>query len=79
MNKKALQARYVGSRKRRADAIERDEKKVLIKEERRELASVEIDATIDDMRKQDILDKLDLEEELDEMDEMDEIAANIFG
>ena len=32
MNKKALQARYVGSRKRRADAIERDEKKVLIKE-----------------------------------------------
>ena len=79
MNKKALQARYVGRRKRRSDALERNEKKVHIKEERRELAYVEICATMDESKKQEILDKLDLEDELDEMDEMDELAAEIFG
>ena len=47
MNKKALQERFVGRKQKRSDAKERDEMKLIIKEERRELAIAEINATVE--------------------------------
>ena len=70
MSKMLLQKSFVGIRKRRSAAIESDEKKTQIKQERRDNALAEISATIELDKKEAILAKLKVDEDTEDLDEL---------
>ena len=66
-------------RKRRSAAIESEEKKIHIKHERREHALAEISATIELDKKEAILAKLRVDEDMEDIDELAELETKLFG
>jgi hypothetical protein len=68
LNKMLLQKRFVGIRKRQSAAIESEEKKMQIKHERREHALAKISATIKLDKKEAILSKLKVDEDMEDLD-----------
>jgi hypothetical protein len=82
INKMLLQKSFVGMiRKRRSAAIESDEKKTQIKcQERRENALAKISATIELDKKEAILAKLKVNEDMEDLhDELAELETKLFG
>ena len=79
MNIKALEKRFVGIKKKRSDAKERDEKKLIIKEEKRELAIAEMRAYEPIGELEAIRQKLDCDNKIDEMDDLAQLETEIFG
>lgn len=79
MSKMLLQKSFVGIRKRRSAAIESDEKKTQIKQERRDNALAEISATIDLDKKEAILAKLKVDEDTEDLDELAKLETKLFG
>jgi hypothetical protein len=74
-----LQKSFVGIRKRRSAAIKSEEKKIQIKHERREHALAEISATIELDKKEAILVKLKVEEDMEDLDELAELEKKMVG
>ena len=74
-----LQKRFVGIRKRQSAAIESEEKKLQIKHERREHALAKISATIELDKKEAILAKLKVDEDMEDLDELAELETKLFG
>ena len=79
MNKKLLQERFVGRKKRRLNAIENDETKMRVKQEKRAHALAEIRSTLDVEKIQEITRNMECDEVLLEMDELDQLETKIFG
>ena len=79
LNKMLLQKSFVGIRKRRSAAIKSEEKKIQIKDERREHALAKISATIELDKKEAILAKLKVEEDMEDLDELAELEKKLFG
>ena len=69
---------WVGIRKRLSAAIENEEKKIQIKHERREHALAEISATIELDKKEAILAKLKVDEDMEDLDELAELETKLF-
>ena len=74
-----LQKRFVGIRKRQSAAIESEEKKIQIKHKRREHALAKISATIELDKKEAILVKLKVDEDMEDLDELAELETKLFG
>ena len=79
ISKMLLQKSFVGIRKRRSAAIESDEKKTQIKQERRDNALAEISATIELDKKEAILAKLKVDEDTEDLDELAKLETKLFG
>jgi hypothetical protein len=79
LNKVLLQKSFVGIRKRRSAAIESEEKKIHIKHEKREHALAEISATIELDKKEAILAKLRVDEDMEDIDELADLETKLFG
>jgi hypothetical protein len=74
-----LQKRFVGIKKRQSAAIESEEKKIQIKHERREHALAKISATIKLDKKEAILAKLKVDEDMEDLDELAELETKLLG
>ncbi len=70
---------FVGIRKKKSAAIKSEEKKIQIKHERREHALAEISATIELERKEAILAKLKVEEDMEDLDELADLETILLG
>ena len=79
LNKMLLEKRFVGIRKKRSAAIESEEKKIQIKHERREHTLSKISATIQLDKKEAILAKLKVDEDMEDLDELAELETKLFG
>jgi hypothetical protein len=79
LNKQVLEKNFVGIRKKRSAAIKSKEKKILIKHEWREHALAEISATIEFERKEAILVKLNVEEDMEDLDELADLETKLLG
>jgi len=79
MNKQFLLEKIVGRKRKRSAAVANDEKKIHIKQERREEALAEICVTIDAEKNEAIHHKLEVQEDLDELDELAELETKLFG
>ena len=79
MNKQFLLEKFVGRKRKRSAAVANDEKKILIKQERREEALAEIHVTVESKKIEAILQKLEVQEDLDELDELAESEMKLFG
>ena len=79
LNKMLLQKRFVGIRKRQSAAIKSEEKKIQIKHERREHTLSKISATIQLDKKEAILAKLKVDEDMEDLDELAELETKLFG
>jgi hypothetical protein len=76
---KLLKKSFVGIRKKRSAAIKSEERKIQIKHERREHALAEISATIEFERKEAILAKLKVEEDMEDLDELADLETKLLG
>ena len=79
MNLKALEKRFVGIKKKRLDAKERDERKFIIKEEKRELAFAEIRKLEPISKLEAIRQKIDCDDEIEEINDLAQLETDIFG
>ena len=79
MNKQFLLEKFVGRNKKRSAAIANDEKKIHIKQERRNEALAEILVTIESKKIEAIRQKLKVQEDLDELDEITDLETKLFG
>ena len=79
MNKQFLLEKFVGRNKKRSAAIANDEKKIHIKQERRNEALAEILVAIESKKIEAIRQKLKVQEDLDELDELADLETKLFG
>ena len=79
MNLKALEKRFVGIKKKRLDAKERDERKFIIKEEKRELAFAEMRKLEPISKLEAIRQKIDCDDEIEEINDLAQLETDIFG
>ena len=79
LNKQLLEKAFVGRIKKKRAAIKSEEKKMHIKLERREHALAEILATIELDRKEAILAKLNVEEDMEDIDELEDLESKLLG
>ena len=79
MNKQFLLEKFVGRNKKRSAAIANDEKKIRIKQERRNEALAEILVGIESKKIEAIRQKLKVQEDLDELDELADLEKKLFG
>jgi len=79
MNIKALEKIFVGIKKKRSDAKERGKKKLIVKEEKRELAIAEMRALEPIGELEAICQKLDCDKKIDKMDDLTQLETEIFG
>jgi hypothetical protein len=79
MNKQFLLEKFVGRKRKKSAAVANDEKKIHIKQERREEALAEIRVTVESKKIEAILQKLEVQEDLDELDELAELETQLFG
>jgi hypothetical protein len=79
MNKQFLLEKFVGRKRKRSVAVANDEKKIHIKQERREEALAEICVTAESKKNEAIRQKLKVQEDLDELDELAELETKLFG
>ncbi len=70
--------KFVG-RKKRPEAIANDEKKIHIKQERRNEALAEILVAIESKKIEALRQKLKVQEDLDELDELTDLETKLFG
>jgi hypothetical protein len=77
MNKQFLLEKFLGRKRKRSAAVANDEKKIHIKQERREEALAEICVTVESNEA--IRQKLEVQEDLDELDELTELETELFG
>jgi hypothetical protein len=71
--------KFVGRNKKRSAAIANDEKKIHIKQERRNEALAEILVAIESKKIEAIRQKLKVQEDLDELDEITDLETKLFG
>jgi hypothetical protein len=79
LNKQLLEKAFVGRRKKKRAAIKSEEEKMRIKLERREHALAEISATVELDRKEAILAKLKVEEDMEDIDELEDLESKLLG
>ncbi len=79
LNKQLLEKCFVGIRKKRPAAIKSEEKKIQIIHERREHALAEISATVELERKEAILAKLKVQEDMEDLDEPADLETKLMG
>ncbi len=79
MNKQFLLEKFVGRKRKRSAAVANDEKKIHIKQERRDEALAEIRVTVESKKIEAIHQKLEVQEDLDELDELAELETKLFG
>ena len=77
LNKKRLVEKYQGHRKKKATAVEREEKRVQVKQERREKAFNEFDIKLTLEEMEAISKTLEVAEQLDEMDDLSELESRL--
>ena len=77
LNKKRLVEKYQGHRKKKATAVEREEKRVQVKQERREKAFNEFDIKLTLEEMEAIPKTLEVAEQLDEMDDLSELESRL--
>ncbi len=71
--------KFVGRKQKRSAAVANDEKKIHIKQERREEALAEILVTVESKKNEAIPQKLEVQEDLDELDELADLETKLFG
>jgi hypothetical protein len=79
LNKQLLEKAFVGRRKKKRAAIKSEEEKMHIKLERREHVLAEISATVELDRKEAILAKLKVEEDMEDIDELEDLESKLLG
>ena len=79
MNKQFLLEKIVGRKRKRSAAVANDEKKIHIKQKRREEALAEIRITVDAEKNETFHQKLEVQENLDELNELAELETKLFG
>ena len=79
MNKQFVLEKFVGRNKKRSAAIANDEKKIHIKQERRNEALAEVLVATESKKNEAIRQKLKVQEDLNELDELEKLETKLFG